>query len=285
MKLSILLIVASIVSCQSAFGAGDEASKPTTIVFTATDGSGGPVPFETWRREGDKTVRISAKAISQFTFNEDHCALTVSFTVVPVSKSLWTFVGDDWRPCYTGQDFAFHFGPNIPGGTPFKTAVVAYALASDSEQGLDWLNQDPTLKPGVEVLKSLADDGDFGSLSYVSNEMSIALTKQGRTTQAKYFKVLALSSGLDGITHGTIEQDLSEGGLPSVPAYWSSADSESLLYSDAAKQAIEQYQATVGLSETGRLDWPTVRSTSILAASDIDALESLKRMAIEPIRY
>lgn len=281
-----LVFAAVLTLVSSTTHAAEATAKAMKVVVTATDGAGDPVPSDVWRREGESTVKISTRAVSTFSFNEAHCSLTVSFTAIPASKSLWTFVSDDWRPCYAGQDFGFHFGKNIPGGTRFKSAIVAYALASDPTQpSLGALDSDPTLKPGLDALKALSDKGDFGSVSYVSNEMSIALAKQGRTTQAEYFKVLALSSGLDSISNAQTNRDIPQIDPSPELDYWSTANSNSLQYSETATKIIAQYQADAGLKASGRLDWQTVKSTSVLAASDIDALDSIKRAAIAPITY
>lgn len=249
------------------------SAEVKVVVVGLEKGSNTPVPIEVRRRVGDgtETTISTGDLVSTIEFDEGDCSPTTAYLARPVAPSLYSEL--KWQTCFTSKTkYEFAFVRVAQRGA----VKLAYALWTNEFSQVPINVAAPQFAPGIEILKSFAAEGDYGSISFISNEMAIALVKAGDDESARFFRFLAISSGVDAIVGLNEHPATSE-------AFLDPATGDNWLPSATALAEIVKYQSAQGLPQTGKLDWNTVKSTSLLAGQDIDKLSEFRKDAISAI--
>jgi len=249
---------------------GPASAAGTRLVFSALDTSAptSGVMSELYRRENNgEAIRITPEGqpADGFAYDESDCKATVQFTVLPVLKAMYTYMQDDWRSCAAGGTYEFKFTPNL---TKPKLKVV-YSLFGAASPALAGLKPEQ-----VSIFNDALEKQDFGTISYLSTELGNAYSEAGNSELAKQWKSAALAAGWEAVSITDVSATVEE------PFR---IEKDLLRYTPQAVDVIKQYQVDAGIAATGTLNWPTMRSLSELAKTDIYRLDDQKKMILAPI--
>ena len=251
--------------------AGTATAEGTRLVFSALDTSTGTagVMSELYRRENNgDPIRVTPQGqpAQGFDYDESDCKVTVQYTMQPVLKAMYTYMQDDWRSCAAGGTYQFKFTPNLT--TPkLKVVYSLFGAASPAVAGL---------RPEqVSIFNDALERQDFGSISFLSTELGNAYYEAGNYELANQWRSAAIVAGWEAISTRDVGATVNE------PYRF---ENDALRYTPEAVGVIRQYQVDAGVAATGTLNWPTMRSLSDLAGSDIQTLSTQRELLREMIR-
>lgn len=242
-------------------------ADPVRLVFSALDTSTTDtgVVSELYRRENNgEAVRVTplGKPAMDFDYDETDCKATVQFTLLPVLKAMYTFMQDDWRSCAAGGTYQFRFTPN-PTLPRFKVIYSLFGAGTPAMAGLQPVQAD--------IFYAALEKQDFGTISFLSTELGTAYYKAGEYDLAKQWSSAAVAAGWEAIS-------VKDAAVAVVEPF--RVDDDALRYTPEALDVIRKYQLDSGIVADGRLNWPTMRSLSDLAGSNIQTLSTQREMVL-----
>lgn len=263
-RLSVMLVIIGAAIPSASHAAG------TRLTFVASDTTPQSVGVlsELYRRESNGApIRVSpgGQAAMTFSFEESDCKPTVQFTVTPVVGWLYTYSQEDWRSCQPDFSYQFSFTPNLS----LSKSKALYALVGSAAPALGELT-----RTQADILSAALDKQDFGTISFLSTELKTAYVAAGKVDLANQWSNVAVAAGWEAVT--------AQASTASVEQPFQ-FDKDALRYTPEALSVIKKYQADIGIVADGKLNWPTMRSLSELANSDIYSLSNQRIEILAPV--
>ena len=248
-------------------GSGTALADPVRLVFAALDTSVADtgVVSELYRRENNgEAVRVTplGKPAEGFDYDEADCKATVQYTLQPVLKAMYTYMQDDWRSCAAGATYQFRFTPN-PTLPRFKVIYSLFGAGPPAIAGIQPVQAD--------IFYAALEKQDYGTISFLSTELGTAYYKAGQYDLAKQWSSAAVAAGWEALS-------VKDAAVAVAEPF--RVENNALRYTSEALDAIKQYQAQTGIMPTGALNWPTMRSLSDLAGSDIQTLSTQREIVL-----
>jgi hypothetical protein len=246
---------------------GTATADGTRLVFSALDTSTGTagVMSELYRRENNgDPIRVTPQGqpAQGFDYDEADCKVTVQYTLLPVLKAMYTYMQDDWRSCAAGGTYQYKFTPNLT--TPkLKVVYSLFGAASPALAGLE--------PEQVKIFNDALEQQDFGTISFLSTELGNAYYAAGKYDLASQWKSAALATGWEALS-------IKYAGVAVEQPF--TLENDALRYTPEAVGVIKQYQVDAGIAASGKLNWPTLRSLSDLAGSDIQTLSTQREKVL-----